>query len=115
MLFTNIQLMLCAADLRLHSDEDKAIFLSKKRAMSVLRGSDIMTERSQRSAGAYQQGIVCECCVHQCALRELRQYCNPCVRRSSMGGSSSHSLTSSSVERIRSGEGSDVSQFVDYV
>lgn len=61
--------------------EDKDVFLSKERALAVLRGATI-----KRAGGAYQQGIVCECCVHQCSLKELQEYCNSCSRRTRAGG-----------------------------
>ncbi|XP_052791876.1 insulin-like [Mya arenaria] len=31
----------------------------------------------ERRSGYYWQGIVCECCYHQCELSELNSYCNP--------------------------------------
>lgn len=88
------------------TDEENSVFLSKQRALTSLKGSSGRSGGEwKRSAGVLQQGIVCECCVHQCGYKELQQYCNPCVRRSSHGSHwPGHSLTSGSAERGKSGE-----------
>ncbi len=74
--------------------EKGGVFLSKERALSALRGA---INPLKRAGGAYQQGIVCECCVHQCSLKELQEYCNSCSRRTRRGGfhwSGHHHVTS---------------------
>ena len=54
------------------SSDNDALFLSKKAAMSYLHRKRRTYELSD---GNIQQGIVCECCIHQCSLSEIRQYC----------------------------------------
>jgi hypothetical protein len=67
------------------------IFLSRMSALSMLRAT---TKRHYDSiGGAYHTGIVCECCVNKCSLRELQAYCSP--KCPSPGGLGHVGMTSS--------------------
>lgn len=49
---------------------EKDVFLSQESASSMLR-----VPQSSGGSPQYSSGMVCECCVHRCTVRELRQYC----------------------------------------
>lgn len=82
------------------------IFLSRMSALSMLRAT---TKRHYDSiGGAYHTGIVCECCVNKCSLRELQAYCSPkCPSPGGVGhvGMTSSASSLSPKMKRRGGEG----------
>ena len=50
----------------------------KKRDLNLplLSQQDAKTMFSKRMGRPVKQGIVCECCKHQCSMREMVEYCN---------------------------------------
>jgi len=57
------------------------VFVPRWRALSYLRASkrtvyDYDDNWGSTVTGGGVQGLACECCIHQCSISEMTEYCN---------------------------------------
>lgn len=91
----------CAAGVRSATAGADDVFLDRTSALSMLRSTG--SKRHYDSiGGAYHTGIVCECCVHKCSLRELQAYCSA---KCPSGSAASLSAPAGRPKRIGGGGG----------
>ena len=69
----------------LRQGTNNEVFIDKRFARTALRSSS----EGSRERGVLEMGIVCECCMNSCSLRELKQYCHSPPPKSAFTFSSS--------------------------